>query len=412
MSPFNQNPHVIVVGAGYAGLPCALKLSHHKNLRVTLINPDARQELTCDLYRTLRKGKTYAHAFLPQLKNRQIRFVEGRVFNVLPSEKKIEVRGLQSQVISYDALVLASGLRNIPPKIEGLEELMVEDNESLTKRVFQFKKNSHAQSLRTALSRIEWKEEAKHTRDIFIVVLGAGSTGLEVAGELAQLRGKNKRCRVVLVDEKNEILRDFSPFSRKLFTRSLRKTRIETVLGSPARSLTHDELHLENGQVIPWDLMVLCTGSKRPPSWIDSFDKIKFDNGLPVSNDFELDHYPNHFAIGDLARYTLESTQFKNPRLLPKRAQFSEQAGYYLADNIFRLMGISTETTKPFRPQDLGYLISLGPHDGIGRIGSQPKTRFERLAMPFIRGTTVDKLKKAVRIKYLLNLRKNAFKFF
>jgi NADH dehydrogenase FAD-containing subunit len=57
-----QIPHVIVVGAGYAGLPCALRLARHNDVRVTLVSPDVRQELTCDLYRTLRTGKPYTFA--------------------------------------------------------------------------------------------------------------------------------------------------------------------------------------------------------------------------------------------------------------------------------------------------------------------------------------------------------------
>jgi NADH dehydrogenase FAD-containing subunit len=310
--------------------------------------------------------------------------------------------------------VIASGLRNVPPQIKGLEELMASDNESLTKKIFQFKKISHAQSLLTALARIQWREDARIPKDIFIVILGAGSTGIEVAGEIAELRGHNKRCRVILVDEKNEMLPDFSPLARKLFNRSLRRKQVETVLGSPARSITSDELYLENGQVIPWDLLVLCTGSKRPASWIENFEKAPFDNGLPVDLHFRLESYPNHFVIGDLARYTLESSPLKNPKLLPKRAQFAEQAGYYVAENILDLMGLTNNPhpIKPFKPIDRGYLLSLGPDDGIGRLGAQPETRLQKLTMPFILGANVDRLKKAVRIKYLLGLRKTAFRLF
>jgi NADH dehydrogenase len=414
VSPFKQQPHVVVVGAGYGGLPCALKLAHHKNLRITLVNPEPRQELTCDLYRTLRTGQIYAHAFVPQVKKSGIRFVEGRVFNVHPDNKTLEVRGLQTQVLKYDALVMASGLRNVPPQIKGLQDLMAADNESLTKKIFQFKKISHAQALLTALARIQWREDARIPKDIFVVILGAGSTGIEVAGEIAELRGHNKHCRVILVDEKNEMLPDFSPLAHKLFIRSLRRKQVETVLGSPARSITSNELYLENGQVIPWDLLVLCTGNKRPASWIENFEKAPFDNGLPVDSHFRLESYPNHFVIGDLARYTLESSPFKNPKLLPKRAQFAEQAGYYVAENILDLMGLTNNRhpIKPFRPIDRGYLLSLGPDDGIGRLGAQPETRLQKLTMPFILGANVDRLKKAVRIKYLLGLRKTAFRLF
>lgn len=407
----STKPHVVVVGAGYAGLPCALKLSHQSNIRITLVNPEALQELTCDIYRTLRDGEAFSHNFLPQLKKRKINFIEGRVFNVNPLEKYIDVRGLQSQKISYDALIVSSGLRGLPPQIEGLNELMTENHESLTKRIFQFKKNTHAQYLRAALARLNWKDDASPSRDLFVVVLGAGSTGIEVAGELAELRGKNKRCRIILVDEKKEMLSDFSPFARKIFNKSLRQMNIETVLGSPAKSIDSKELYLDNGQVIPWDLLILCTGSYEPPHWAKEFSKVTYQEGLPVNRYFELEPYPHHYVIGDLARYTIRATQSKSPRTLPKRAQFAEQSAYYLAENFQKIYERHSSRLAPnipvYEPNDLGMLISLGPRDGLGRLGPRPNSRLEKLAAPFVKGAAVDKMKQAIRWRYLWNLKRN-----
>jgi NADH:ubiquinone reductase (H+-translocating) len=407
-----RNPHVAIIGAGYAGLPCALSLSHNKNIRVSLINPDTQQELTCDLYRTLRSGKPYLYPFSKTLARNGVRFIEGNVTSLDPIKKTLDVRGLQRQNLAYDALVIASGLRNVLPPIDGLEELMAQDQESLSKRIFQFKKLSHAQSLRAALSKLDWRPDARQSRDHFVVILGAGSTGLEVAGEIAHLRGRNRKCRIVLVDEASSLLRDFSPVAQKIFKRTLHKLNIETVLGSPAKNLNAQELLLENGQVIPWDLLVLCTGSKRAPSWTASFDKVSFSAGLSVNSHFELDAYPLHYVIGDLARYTLNKIPMQNPRLLPKRAQFAMQAGQHVAKVLPASLGTiysGVADLPEFKVQDLGYLITLGPREGIGRLGPQPQTRAQRWISPFIQGSKVDALKNAVRIRYLLTLRRLRF---
>jgi NADH:ubiquinone reductase (H+-translocating) len=407
-------PHVVVVGAGYAGLSCALRLARHKNIRVSLVNSEARQELTCDLYRTLRSGRPYTFAFAKQAAQRGLRFIEARVTRIDPELKTLELRGVNPQKLSYDALVLAPGLRNVPPTIDGLAELLLEDKENLSKRIFQFKKTSHVQSLRSALARVGWSPKTRDQRDRFVVVLGAGSTGIEVAGELAYLRGKNKRCRIVLLDEHPSLLRDFSPVARKLFRKDLKHLQIETVLGSPAKRISREEILLENGQVIPWDLMVLCTGSLRAPSWTEDLKNAQYQSGIVVDSNFEIRGHPLHYAIGDLARYTLEEAPLKNPTLLPRRAQFAIQSGHYLAELLpVHLFGASAGKPPPrFSVQDLGYLVTLGPSHGIGRIGPQAQNRLARWVSPFIQGGSVDKLKALVRIRYLLSLKRDGFRLF
>ena len=115
-------------------------------------------------------------------------------------------------------------------------------------------------------------------------------------------------------------------------------------------------------------------------------------------------------SIGDISRYTLEEEAMRNPVLLPKRAQFAVQAGLHLADQLPALLkGEAPVDQKNFRPFDLGYLITLGPHDGIGRIGPQPQSRLARWASPFIQGTAVDKLKNLVRVRYMLTLKREAY---
>jgi NADH:ubiquinone reductase (H+-translocating) len=405
-----QIPHVIVVGAGYAGLPCALRLARHKDIRVTLVSPDVRQELTCDLYRTLRTGKPYTFAFPKLLARRGVRFVESRVSNVDPANKLIELRGINQQALPYDALVVATGLRSVMPAIDGLEDLYQRNKENLSKRIFQFKKTSHVQELRTALARIGWKPESRETRDRFVVVLGAGTTGIEVAGELAHLRGNNKRCRIILLDEHPSLLKDFSPIARKLFRKDLNRLKIETVLGSAASRLSEEELHLHNGQVIPWDLLVLCTGAKRTTTWLSGLASAENQSGLAVDESFEIKGHPLHYAIGDVARYTQDSAPLKNPLILPKRAQFAVQSGLFLADRLPLLLKNSpTHDHAPFRASDLGYLVTLGPYDGIGRIGPQASSRLAKWASPFVHGAAVDKLKNLVRVRYLLTLKREGY---
>jgi len=74
VSLFPKSQHLVVAGAGYAGLPFALRLgrmaqkSGKRNLRLTLINPEPHQELTCEYYKTLRDFHRSKLPFVANLK--------------------------------------------------------------------------------------------------------------------------------------------------------------------------------------------------------------------------------------------------------------------------------------------------------------------------------------------------------
>jgi NADH dehydrogenase len=271
-----------------------------------------------------------------------------------------------------------------------------------------FRNNMQVQSLRMALRRLDWGPDnvATHNRDAFVVVLGAGTTGIEVAGELAALRGRNPRMRVVLVDGKSDLLPGFSPFSKRLLKREFKRLQIESVLGSPAVRVTEHEVQIENGQIIPWNLLILCTGSRVNNRFMDPFGVAASPLGLRVKKDFQIEGFRDHYAIGDIAHAPLGGS--KTTRILPKLAQFAVQEGRYVA----RLLSDQIQSgfaygkgSEPFGVKDWGYLVSLGPTSGIGRLGPEFKSPLVRAFSPFVVGPVVDQLKQAARLRYLSELK-------
>lgn len=406
MSLSPRSEHVVILGAGYAGLPCALRLGHEvrkrgptARVRVTLINREARQELTCELFRTLRTGHAEYFPFLDPIRKAGVQFIEGAVHGIHPSERKIELRGERHQTLTYDSLVIASGGKARVPDIEGMKAL-IDPPAALERRVFLFRNNLQVQALRMALRRLGWgPERTRHDRDLFVLVLGAGATGLEVAGELANLRGRNHAQRVVLVDGQSELLPDFSPFARGFLKRELSRLRIETVLGSPAFRVTENELHIRNGQVIPWDLIVLCTGN-RPGSLLDAFGDARTERGLRARGDLGIVGHPRHFVAGDMTDLTLP-----DGRRVSGRAQFAVQEGQYLAERLGQSLLGQTNPSKPFTPSELGYLVSLGPYSGFGRLGQEAHSTLGKFFSPFVAGPPVDELKRLAKLKYLASLK-------
>lgn len=406
MSDFRKSKHIVVAGAGYAGLPALLTLArgigkHHEEIRLTCVNPDPKQELVCELHRTLRTGSPELFAFRDLFRNKNIEYVDGRVDELKLESGTLSVRGEHRVEIPYDYLVLATGSKLELPPVQGLQEA-IDARDTIHPRIFPFRSNTDALNLRVALRRLGWSPEARPEpfKDLFVVVMGAGSTGLEVAGEIAALRGRNSRLRVVLLDSASELLPDFSPIARRLMKRELSQLKIETILGSPATKLTSNEIHTELGHVIPWDLLVLCTGSRVPRRMLEVFGPSLSPQGLDVNGDLQIKGYPGHYAVGDIAHL---------PQV-PKRAQFASQQGVYVAQQILNRC-LPKEDHAPtglpdYEMNDWGYLVSMGPRHGIGRLGaSSAESHIPKILSPFLIGSAVDKAKLAAKMRYLLLLK-------
>ncbi len=408
MSLLSRTEHVVVVGAGYAGLPCALKLASlrakHSQYRITLLSKDRKQDLTCELYRSLRWGDS---SFLPleSYLSSHINFIEGSCEGIDTVNKSIQLSGATQSEMPYDELIIATGRQADVPPISGLKELLRED-EGMDKKIFLFRSPSQVQTLRLTLKRLHWEDSRPRTKDFFLVVLGAGSTGLEVAGELAAMRGKNPTARIILLDEKKELIPDFSPIARKILKKELGKLQIESVLGSRAINVTQNEIFLQNGQVIPWDMMVVCCGSKIPAKFAAVFQKsLAGQDGIKVDGHFRVQNFPNVFALGDIARVPYPSEILQNQRFVPKRAQFAVQEALFLGADLAHFLNTGKWAAEVFSPSDYGHLISLGPGKGIARLGPEIEGKFTKLLSPFSYGPTVNKLKRSAYLRYLLTLK-------
>ncbi len=416
MTLYNRTQHIVVLGAGYAGLPCALRLARKLRKtssllsKVTLINNEPRQELTCELFRTLRSGKGEFFNFQSAAKRLGLRFIEGHVSKIDPVEKSLSVRGESSQEIKYDHLVVAAGFKARIPQIAGIDEF-IDGRESVGKRVFLFRNNIQVQQLRFALKRMGWNSENRFDRDRFVIILGAGTTGLEVAGELAYLRGNNSRARIVMVDEKTEMLQGFSPIAKKLLKRDLARMRIETVLGSSAVSLTPTELNIQNGQVIPWDLLILCSGGRPSGRLFENFKEALTPMGLKVKQSLQIEGFPDHYAIGDIAQIPRPLHAMGNQSFQPKTAQYSVQEGHFVADIIFNKLHQGNPVgLERFDSSDFGYMVSLGPFHGFGRLGPEIQSTAGRFLSPFVAGPPVDSLKRLAKLRYLSALKFDSWK--
>ncbi len=159
---------ILIVGAGFGGIRCALDLSEHHldNIKITLVNPTPHFEYHATLYRLL-TGRSALETCIPLRDifshKKNIGFEEDLITDV--NFKKRYATGRSGSKYHYDYLALGLGSETAYYDIPGLKDLS-----------FTLKSVTDALRLK------------QHLHEIFsshVIVVGGGATGVEVAGELA-----------------------------------------------------------------------------------------------------------------------------------------------------------------------------------------------------------------------------------
>ena len=351
-------PHVVIVGAGFAGISAARAL-RTAPVRVTLIDRRVYNTFQPLLYQVATGGLNPGDVthFLRSLRVRQpnLEVVHEHLMEIDTDARSIRL--LDGQEIAYDYLLLANGVTTAYHGTPGAKE-----------NSFAVYSRSQAIAIRDALfTRLE-KAAASSDREsgLSVVVIGGGPTGIEMAGALAELRDqglepaypelRGEAFRITLV-QRSEILKPFLPRLRAYAAEQLRRRDVEVRLGSGVDEVCPDSVRLSDGTVLPADLTVWATGvapHEEVRDWslpLDGGDRIR------VGEDLQVVGLPGVFAAGDVAIA---------PQDLPQLAQPAIQGGAHVARQILHLM--AGEPTQAFHYHDKGQLAIIGRLSAIGEV--------------------------------------------
>lgn len=206
--------------------------------------------------------------------------------------------------LAYDELILAPGASPFVPAILGSEKAMklrnIADVDAMMAAV--------QQSVRSA------------------VILGAGFVGLEVAENL-RLRG----LQVTLVEMANQILTPLDPELAVLMQTRLAEAGVQVMLGVRATQITADQVFLDDGTVLPADLVVAAIGV-RPDSLLADQAGIEVnERGGIIVDDCQRTSAPHVFAVGDAA---VKRDAISGDQTLVPLAQTANRHGRLVADVI------------------------------------------------------------------------------
>lgn len=192
------------------------------------------------------------------------------------------------------------------------------------------------------------------------VVVGGGSTGTEVAAEIATVdwrRSAGAGARspdVVLVTGSLPFLAGFSPALVRHAERTLRSAGVALVRGVNTVRVEPGRVHLEDGTVLAADLLVWCAGVEAPEV-VRRLDAPHGRGGrLRTTPTLELPGVPGVYAVGDVA-------EFEDPVsgvVAPATAQAAIAEARAVAENVVaRRRG---QAPKPFSYREKGVIVALG----------------------------------------------------
>jgi NADH dehydrogenase FAD-containing subunit/uncharacterized membrane protein YphA (DoxX/SURF4 family) len=361
-----RRQHVVIVGAGFGGMRCASGLKNEA-VDVTLIDRNNYHLFQPLLYQVATAGLSPADIAFPIRAlfrdNRAIRVLRGTVTGVNAARRTVMVDGRE---IGYDHLVLATGATH---GYFGHEEWSVhapglkhvEDAIAIRARVL------------SAFERAEAAiDPADRMRLLTFVICGAGPTGVELAGAIADLAhfGLSDEfrsidptsARVVLVQAGPRVLPTFPENLSLAAQASLEKMGVEVRLNSRMEKVDADGV-LVNGEAISAGTTLWAAGVVASPvaQWLGQ--EPDSTGRLQVGPDLSVPGHPEIFGIGDTV-----SVAAWNGRQAPGLAPAAKQAGAYVAEALCaRIYG--DPPPPPFHYRHWGSLATIGRKSAVVDLG-------------------------------------------
>ena len=359
---------VVIVGAGFGGLEATFRLAGAP-VAITLIDRRNHHLFQPLLYQVATASLATSEIAWPiryLLRGRhEVTTLFATVSGVDAQSKRVLLD--DGDAMPYDTLVLATGARHAyfghdewEPFAPGLKTL--EDATTLRRRIL------------VAFERAERERDSERRAALLtFVIVGAGPTGVELAGTIAELARDTlppdfrnidtHKARVVLIEAGPRVLAGFPDELSAYAQRSLEGLGVEVKLGQAVTECSADGV-IFGGQRLEAKTLIWAAGVRASPAaeWLGAAaDRA---GRLQVGPDLTVPGHPDIYAIGDTV-----SIAGPDGRPVPGIAPAAKQQGRYVAESIkTRLAG---GTPAPFRYHHAGSLAQIGKRKAVidfGRI--------------------------------------------
>lgn len=357
--PTSKYPRIVIIGGGFAGIALSKKL-RNKNVQVVLIDKHNYHTFQPLLYQVATGGLEAGSIAYPIRK--VIQEYKDFYFR-LTSVKEIDTK--HQKIITeigdlhYDYLVIASGSKT---NYFGNKEI---ERNSMSMKTIPQSLNIRSLILENFEQAVLTKNQADRNTLINFVLVGAGPTGVELAGALAEMKKAIlqkdypdldiDKMQINLIQSGDRILNTMSEKSSAAAEKFLLDLGVKIwknvrVTNYDGRTITtNTDLTFDSATVI-WTagvqgVKIIGLDSK---SLVEKVDRVRVNQYNQVVG------YDNIFAIGDICSMETE----KYPQGHPMMAQPAIQQGKLLGENLIKL--IQKKKMTPFEYKDKGSMATIG----------------------------------------------------
>jgi len=364
----SNKTRVVVIGGGFAGL-WAVRQLKRAPVEITLIDRRNHHLFQPLLYQVATAGLAAPSIAAPLrhiLRNqRNVTVHMGDVVGIDTAARQVK---LSDRQISYDYLLVASGATHayfghdqweqFAPGLKTLDDAFL-----IRRRVLSAFEQAEAAT-----------DAAERDACLTFAVIGAGPTGAELAGTLAEIARHTltrdfrhidtRKARILLIEAGPRVLAAFTEKLADKAHKQLERLGVEVLTGKPVTEIGHDFLECGDQRIaartILWAAGVAASSlGKQLGTDLDRAGRVR------VQPDLSLAAHPEVFVAGDLASVEQDG------KPVPGVAPAAKQMGARVAKNILALMGGGK--TTPFHYTDFGALATIGRHSAIAQL---PNLRF------------------------------------
>ena len=367
-----SRPHVVIVGAGFAGLHAA-KALRGEAATVTLLDRNNYHKFQPLLYQVATSGlepDSIAHSVRDLFRRApNVDFKLATVSGIDAARRQVSTRS--GMEISYDYLILAAGAVTSYFGVEGARE-----------HSFPLKNLPDAVALRNHVlrqfERVDRREEAALNGDeeaqqgaLRFVVVGGGPTGVETAGALTELfrvmqrdykRFDTTAAEVVLIEMGDQLLPAYDRAQGEYTRRVLEGRGVQVLTGTTVERVEEDAVYLEGGRRMATDTLVWGAGVAASPVAGLLGDAEQVAGGrLKVGPDLRVEGRERIFAVGDMG-----AGEDAEGQLYAQLAPVAIQQGEHAAQQALRLAG--GRPAEAFSYRDLGKMATIGRNAAVAEL--------------------------------------------
>jgi NADH:ubiquinone reductase (H+-translocating) len=360
--PETSLPRIVIVGAGFAGLNLARKLSND-HYQIVIIDRNNYHQFQPLLYQVAMSGIEPSSIAFPLRKLfRQKKHVHIRIAELLSVNTEEKYLNTSEGRVNYHILVLATG---VTTNFYG--------NQTVESNAFSLKSISDALLLRNViLSDLEKaltiREDDVRQSHLDLVIVGGGPTGVEMAGSLAEMRKyilpkdypelNAADMDIHLIEGNNELLASMSDKASKKSMEYLTEMGVEVITNARVTNYDGTEVSLSDGKKLYTRKVIWAagiTGTK-----IEGIPESSYAKGNRlITNTFnQVNGLKGIYAIGDNAY--MEEGDYKGH---PQVAQPAIQQAKRLAKNLNNIA--EGKEMTPFKYKDLGSLATIGRNKAV-----------------------------------------------